>query len=191
MENEPFINGYLRHMLDIGGSDLHLSVDYPPKARIHGNLQVLENDVLDAERLSNIMEEICFPKHRWEKYLAEHDLDFAHEIPGVARFRCNYLYNYHGMGGLEVVYEILINTMAVANTINEGKTFQLKSTMVTSNKQGMCTMDQCILRKYEANRLTYEAAMAQMTDVSVKAQLNAVWAEREKARLAAEKKKKK
>ena len=96
----------------------------------------------------------------------------------------------NGMGGLEVVYEILINNMAVANIINEGKTFRLKSTMVTANKQGMCTMDQCILRKYEANRITYEAAMEQMTDVSVKAQLNAVWAAREKARLDAEKRKK-
>ncbi len=95
------------------------------------------------------------------------------------------------MGGLEVVYEILINNMAVANIINEGKTFRLKSTMVTANKQGMCTMDQCILRKYEANRLTYDAAMIQMTDVSVKAQLNAVWAARERARLEEEKKRNK
>ena len=97
----------------------------------------------------------------------------------------------NGMGGLEVVYEILINTMAVANIINEGKTFRLKSTMVTSNKQGMCTMDQCILRKFEAGRLTYDAALVQMTDVAVKAQLNAAWAQREAARLAAEKQKKK
>ena len=87
----------------------------------------------------------------------------------------------NGMGGLEVVYEILINTMAVANTINEGKTFRLKSTMVTSNKQGMCTMDQCILRKYELGKLTYDAALAQMTDLSIKAQLNAAWAAREAA----------
>ena len=97
----------------------------------------------------------------------------------------------NGMGGLEVVYEILINNMAVANTINEGKTFRLKSTMVTSNKHGMCTMDQCILRKYEAGLLTYESAMEHSTDLSIKAQLNAVWAARESAREAAEKKKKK
>ena len=44
MENEPIINGYLRRMLELGGSDLHLSVDYPPKARIHGNLQILEDE---------------------------------------------------------------------------------------------------------------------------------------------------
>ena len=86
----------------------------------------------------------------------------------------------NGMGGLEVVYEILINTMAVANTINEGKTFRLKSTMVTSNKQGMCTMDQCILEKYKRGLLTYDAALIQMKDISIKAQLNAEWAAREK-----------
>ena len=96
----------------------------------------------------------------------------------------------NGMGGLEVVYEILINTMAVANTINEGKTFRLKSTMITSNKQGMCTIDQCILRKFEAGLLTYEAALAHMSDLSVKAQLNAAWAQREAARLAELKKNK-
>ena len=98
MENEPVINGYLRRMLEIGGSDLHLSVGYPPKARIHGNMQILEDDVLDADRMYRIMQEICYPPQRWDTYLAEHDLDFAHEIPGLARFRCNYLYNYHGMG---------------------------------------------------------------------------------------------
>ena len=86
----------------------------------------------------------------------------------------------NGMGGLEVVYEILINTMAVANTINEGKTFRLKSTMVTSNKQGMCTMDQCILEKYKRGLLTYDAALIQIKDISIKAQLNAEWAAREK-----------
>ncbi len=89
----------------------------------------------------------------------------------------------NGMGGLEVVYEILINTMAVSNTISEGKTFRLKSTMVTSNKQGMCTMDQCILEKYNRGLLTYEAALTHINDLSVKAQLNALWATREAQKL--------
>ena len=96
----------------------------------------------------------------------------------------------NGMGGLEVVYEILVNTMAVANIINEGKTFSLKSMMVTSNKQGMCTMDQCILRKFQAERLTEQAAMEHITDPAVKAQLYVICKEREEAKKAAEKKKK-
>ena len=98
MEQEPIINGYLRQMLELGGSDLHLSIDYPAKARIHGNITPLDDNVIDAARMEEILREICFPEWRWEQFMETHDLDFAHEIPGVARFRCNYLYNNHGMG---------------------------------------------------------------------------------------------
>ena len=95
-----------------------------------------------------------------------------------------------GFGGIVMVYEIMINTMPVANIINEGKTFRLKSTMVTSNKQGMCTFDQCILEKYSRNLMTREAALAEMTDPVVITQLNSVWAQREAANEAANRKRK-
>ena len=81
-----------------------------------------------------------------------------------------------GFGGLAVIYEILINTMAVGNIINEGKTFRLKSTMVTANKQGMCTFDQCILAKFTRGLLSYDAALAAMTDATIIAQLKQLWA---------------
>ena len=35
MSDEPIINHYLRQMLELGGSDLHLSINFPAKARIH------------------------------------------------------------------------------------------------------------------------------------------------------------
>ena len=98
MEKEPVINQYLRRMLELGGSDLHLSINFPAKARIHGNIQLLDDEVLDAPRMEKLMKEICLPAWRWTKFMETHDLDFAHEIPGLARFRCNYFYNYHGMG---------------------------------------------------------------------------------------------
>ena len=98
MAQEPIINKYLRQMLSLGGSDLHLSINFPAKARIHGNLQPLDDDVLDAARMEELMREICLPAKRWDVFMERHDLDFAHEIPGLARFRCNYMYNYHGMG---------------------------------------------------------------------------------------------
>ena len=95
--NEPIINGFLRQMLDNGGSDLHLSINFPPKARFHGNIEPLNDDILTPEFMEELMEEICLPKKRWEVFMEKHDLDFAHEIPGLARFRCNFFYNYHGM----------------------------------------------------------------------------------------------
>ena len=33
---------------------------------------------------------------QWEEFQHSHDLDFAHGIPGVARFRCNYLVQQNG-----------------------------------------------------------------------------------------------
>ena len=95
--NEPIINGFLRQMLDNGGSDLHLSINFPPKARFHGNIEPLNDEILTPEFMEELMEEICLPKKRWEVFMEKHDLDFAHEIPGLARFRCNFFYNYHGM----------------------------------------------------------------------------------------------
>ncbi len=97
MDKEPVINGYLRQMLADGGSDLHLSINFPPKARFHGNIMPLNDEILTPEYMAALMEEICLPKKRWELFMKNHDLDFAHEIPGFARFRCNYFYNYHGM----------------------------------------------------------------------------------------------
>lgn len=96
METEPIINQYLRQMLELGGSDLHLSINFPPKARVHGNIIELNDEPITPEYMEQMLKEICMPK-RWEKFLETHDLDFAHEIPGLARFRTNYMYNYHGM----------------------------------------------------------------------------------------------
>ena len=49
MEKEPIINGYLRQMLANGGSDLHLSINFPPKARFHGNIKPLDDTILTFE----------------------------------------------------------------------------------------------------------------------------------------------
>ncbi len=88
-------------------------------------------------------------------------------------------------GGLTVAYEILINTMAVGNIINEGKTFRLKATMATGSKQGMCTLDQCLLEKYLLNEIDHDVALANMRDTSVIAQLQKEWATREARKLKA------
>ena len=95
------IDSYLEKMLQKKGSDLHLMVGQPPKTRIHGRLSPLEEGepAIDAETMAGVLGEIC-PEERWQQFLERHDLDFAHEIPGLARFRANYLYNNHGMAAV-------------------------------------------------------------------------------------------
>ena len=89
-----------------------------------------------------------------------------------------------GYGGLTLVYEIMLNTMAVSNIISEGKAFQLKSTMAVGVKQGMCTMDQCILEKYTQGLITYEAGRPHMTDMATIAQYEQLHAVREAQKLS-------
>ena len=89
----------LRTMLDRGGSDLHLTVGLPPKARISGSLTTLAPEPIEAAHMERLLKEIC-PEHRWKHYLEHRDLDLAHEITGLARFRGNFLYNHWGMGAV-------------------------------------------------------------------------------------------
>ena len=89
-----------------------------------------------------------------------------------------------GFGGITIIYEILLNTMAVSNIVSEGKAFRLKATMSTATKQGMCTLEQCAYNKFEQGLMTYEAARMQMQDASVKAQLDQLHATREARKLA-------
>jgi len=93
------IDALLKGMLAKGGSDLHLTVGLPPKIRASGSLQPLNDQPLDAAGMEALLCEIC-PPRRWQDFLERKDLDLAHEIPGVARFRGNYLYNHWGQAAV-------------------------------------------------------------------------------------------
>ena len=93
------IDQLLRTMLEKGGSDLHLTVGLPPKARISGSISPIAEQPLDTATMEKLLKEIV-PERRWIDYLDRKDLDLAHEIPGVARFRGNYLYNHWGQAAV-------------------------------------------------------------------------------------------
>jgi twitching motility protein PilT len=93
------IDDLLRTMLERGGSDLHLTVGPPPKARISGSLVPIGETPLEPHAMEALLREIC-PEKRWADFLERKDLDLAHEIPGLARFRANFLYNYWGQAAV-------------------------------------------------------------------------------------------
>ena len=94
----------------------------------------------------------------------------------------------NGMGGIELVYEILINSQAVANLVSEGKTYQLKATMAIGSRLGMFTMDQLIMDKFNAGLLTYEAALERMGDSETIAKMERMHAMEEAKKLNPNKK---
>jgi twitching motility protein PilT len=93
------IDALLKTMLDKGGSDLHLTVGLPPKARISGSLIPIGDEVLTPQHMELLLKEIC-PAKRWAEFLERKDLDLAHEVAGLARFRGNYLYNHWGQAAV-------------------------------------------------------------------------------------------
>ncbi len=84
----------LRKTVEMGASDLHLSVDTPPQVRLHGELLKLDGPNLlptDTKQLSySVLTDA--QKKRFEE---TSELDCSFGIKGLARFRCN-LYNQRG-----------------------------------------------------------------------------------------------
>jgi twitching motility protein PilT len=84
----------LRTAVDMGASDLHLSIDTPPQVRVHGELVKLDQPPLtptDSKALTySVLTDA--QKKRFEETL---ELDFSFGIRGLARFRCN-MYNQRG-----------------------------------------------------------------------------------------------
>ncbi|MFT3781112.1 MAG: type IV pilus twitching motility protein PilT [Nibricoccus sp.] len=93
------IDTLLQMMLAQGGSDLHLAVGVPPKVRVSGSIIPMSDEAVTAAQMEKLLEEIC-PPRRWREFLERKDLDLAHEIPGVARFRANFLYNHWGQAAV-------------------------------------------------------------------------------------------
>jgi twitching motility protein PilT len=69
--------------------------------------------------------------------------------------------------GRVLACEVLRNNTAIANLIRDGKTHQVYSVVETSKKEGMLTMDRCLLDLYTSGGITYEDAEAHMRNPSL------------------------
>ena len=58
----PIIDNHFRTLIEIGGSDLHLSQGQPPKVRVHGSIKAISDEILSGEMMETMMREICDPK---------------------------------------------------------------------------------------------------------------------------------
>jgi len=93
------IDAYFQEMKDRGASDLHMIIGFPPMLRLRGELTPTEHPVLTAESNRDFLFEILTEDQ--QSILENHrDFDMAYELEGVARFRCNFLYQHRGVGAV-------------------------------------------------------------------------------------------
>jgi twitching motility protein PilT len=81
-------------MVDMEGSDLHISTNTPPQVRQHGHLQRLPLPPMTPADTKQLVYSVLTDaqKKRFEETL---ELDFSFGIRGLARFRCN-VFNQRG-----------------------------------------------------------------------------------------------
>jgi len=115
-EVEPLakIDKFLIALQKFEGSDLHLSSGAPPTMRLHGEMSRLNVPEMPPDQVLAMLEEIMPPK-ALEEYRAGGDADYAYEIEGVARFRCNAFRDRRGPGG---VFRIIPNDFLTAEDLN-------------------------------------------------------------------------
>jgi twitching motility protein PilT len=96
----PAIEAYLRRMVELGASDLHISASEAPMVRIDGDMKRLDDaPVLSPEQTASLFDDIVPDRNR-EEFEEIHDTDFSHEIEGVSRFRVNYFTDRKGPGAV-------------------------------------------------------------------------------------------
>jgi twitching motility protein PilT len=83
------VQDFLNRLLELDGSDLHLTAGAPPTVRVHGDLMRLdEYPLLDPEGLRQLIYAILPQRHR-ERFEQDLELDTSYSLPGKARFRVN------------------------------------------------------------------------------------------------------
>ena len=90
----------LFHLLHANhGSDLHLSAGNPPLLRIYGDLARVDAPVVTTEDLLDVLREMV-PMERVQAFEQTGDLDFAYDIPGLARYRANFFRQNRGISAV-------------------------------------------------------------------------------------------
>jgi twitching motility protein PilT len=103
----------LHTLVQVSGSDLHLTTNTPPQIRVHGKLQTLDLPVLGPVETKALAYSVLTDsqKKRFEETL---ELDFSFGIKGLARFRCNV---FNQRGAVAAVYRVIPEKIKAFNDL--------------------------------------------------------------------------
>ena len=93
------IDAFFHLMHEQGASDLHLVAGQQPALRIRGDIERIKYDVLTTDALKMLLYEIT-SEHKIKLFEETGDVDFAYEVPNLARYRVNYFQQKNGIGAV-------------------------------------------------------------------------------------------
>ena len=93
----------LKTLLDQGASDLHVSINTPPRLRIDGSLVALKLPPLSAKETQELCTSVLTEQQK-KRLEQEKEIDLAFSVKGLARFRANI---YHEKGAIAGAFRII------------------------------------------------------------------------------------
>jgi twitching motility protein PilT len=98
MSNSLSIDDLLERSVALGASDLHITVGSAPVVRVRGKLVALEGaNELDAETTQALLYRVLSTEQQ-KRLELDKQIDFAHAVPGIARFRVNVYFQREALG---------------------------------------------------------------------------------------------
>ncbi|GIJ50903.1 twitching motility protein PilT [Virgisporangium aliadipatigenens] len=88
-EARASLDAMLVSMVNLKGSDLHLTVGAPPTVRVHGGMQYLPDYPRLEPHDTAILMRAAASESQWATFTNSRELDFAYSIERVSRFRVN------------------------------------------------------------------------------------------------------
>ena len=92
------IDALLERMVALGASDLHITVGSPPVVRVNGTLQPLEGTQPFAPTETHQLLYRVLSTEQQKTLEVKRQIDMAHSIPGLARFRVNVYFQRETVG---------------------------------------------------------------------------------------------
>ncbi len=93
------IDAFFKLMNEQGASDLHLVSGQQPVLRIRGEMERVKFRELESDGLKAMLYEIA-PEDKVKVFEETGDVDFAYEIPGLARYRANFFMQKNGVAAV-------------------------------------------------------------------------------------------
>ena len=114
VKQELEIDKLLKNAVEIGASDLHLSVGIKPRCRLNGSLTSMAYDILEPRTLQELLSPLLDALSR-QIINDTGQYDMSYMIYGVARFRVNI---FKQQGDYAAVFRVLNNNIPSFNSLN-------------------------------------------------------------------------
>jgi len=96
------VRGYLKRMVDAGGSDLHLKANSVVRARINGEIVPLGGDIFAKDEAITFAKELL--RSRFAEFVEKKELDLVYPYDEHTRFRVNIFFQ---MEGVSAVFRVI------------------------------------------------------------------------------------